>query len=158
MDKSDEWDDPQAYAKQNDRLNSENTVEWEGVGVTAMGGPNGPVCLYVEGETEVILIPNVDVFREKMQKALADFALREKTGLPRRGPRRMQMSKAVPETARKFWNEKIAKAIEMMTDDELARMANSFTGHLGAVFTLTLSHDEEDHTTHSNAFVEWREE
>ena len=29
--------------------------------------------------------------------------------------------------ARAFWEERIVKAMSMMTDDELARMANNFT-------------------------------
>jgi hypothetical protein len=77
---SDDLDDPKVC----DGLNSKVRVEWQGLGVMAMPGPNGPVALYIEGATEVLIVENIDYFRRLIDKTLAEFALREKAGLPRR--------------------------------------------------------------------------
>jgi hypothetical protein len=57
----------------NDRMNAKSKCEWLSVNVACSGSPDGPPCLVIEGETEIILVPNVDVFREKMRKVIHEF-------------------------------------------------------------------------------------
>jgi hypothetical protein len=55
--------------------------------------------------------------------------------------------------AREFFIERITTALNQMTDEELADMAQDFTGYPGAMFHLMLKHCEQDHDVHSCAQV-----
>jgi hypothetical protein len=55
--------------------------------------------------------------------------------------------------ARQFWEQRIGRAIEMMTDHELAAMASDFLRHPGAVFNLELVHKADSSEALSRAYV-----
>jgi hypothetical protein len=57
----------------NEEMNAKNKVEWCGVGVTAVGTPDGPLCLYIEGQDEVIIVSNFPAFKEKIRRVLERF-------------------------------------------------------------------------------------
>jgi hypothetical protein len=67
----------------------------------------------------------------------------------------MQLPKRTAAQAREFWVYRINRAIAMMTDAELACMANDFTHHRGAIFVLELVHADDSSCVHSHAVVHY---
>jgi hypothetical protein len=55
---------------------SEKRVEWSGCGIARVGSPDGPAALYIEGDTEIIIIENLETFfkTDTMRGLVAKYA------------------------------------------------------------------------------------
>ncbi len=61
-------------------MNQKTKSSWLSVGIATLGSPNGEPVLCIEGETEVILVSNIDAFLARVDKVVKGFQTREASG------------------------------------------------------------------------------